>query len=117
MSLLSRIRNLLDGDRHAQELADELACHVDLRTEENIERGMPPDEARAEAIRAFGNRSLAFERTRDFDVPRWLDALAHDLRYSLRALSSNRAQSLLLVLSLALGIGANTAIFTLLYGV
>ena len=41
MSLLSRIGNLLHGDRHAQELADELACHVDLRTEENIERGMP----------------------------------------------------------------------------
>src|SRR3954451_24981295 len=117
MSLLSRIRNLLHGDRHAQELADELACHVDLRTEENIARGMPPDVARAEAIRAFGNRSVLFERARDFDVPRWLDSLAHDFRYCVRALRSARAESSLLILSLALGIGANTAIFTLLYGV
>src|SRR5437763_4975146 len=117
MSLLARIRNVVRNGRHAREIADELELHIDLRTEENIGRGLPASEARAEAMRAFGNRSLIFERARDFDVPQWIDCVAHDLKYSYRALRATRAQSLLLILSLALGIGANTAIFTLLYGV
>jgi predicted permease len=114
MSVLNRVRNLFRDHRHSGEIAEELACHIDMRTEENISRGMSAAEARLEAERRFGNRTLMAERTRDFDTPHWLDLVGQNLRYSVRALRSSRGAAAVLVGSLALGIGANAAMFTLL---
>jgi putative ABC transport system permease protein len=115
MGFWRRLRNLAGEDRHSREIEEELALHLDLKTEENTAAGMAPDEARRDAIRAFGNRTALQERTRDLDVPLWLDRMAQDLRFALRGLRSGRGSVAILILSLALGIGANTALFTLLY--
>jgi len=114
MGLWRRLRNLAGDDRHSREIAEELALHIELRTEENLARGMSAEEARQDAQRAFGNATALRERTREFDVPRWLDQFTQDFRYAVRGLRSSRRTTAVLVLSLALGIGANTAMFTLI---
>ncbi|MDX2149817.1 MAG: ADOP family duplicated permease [Bryobacteraceae bacterium] len=114
MKILTRLHNLLRGARHTGELDEELAFHIDMRTEDNLRAGMTAADARREAELAFGNRTLLRERTRDFDVPGGLDALLQNLRYAFRALRASPVTTLVLVVSLALGIGANTAMFTVL---
>lgn len=115
MGLIKRVSNLIRGDRHIRDIADELAFHIEMRTEDNIRRGMSPVEAKRDAERRFGNWTLAAERTRDTDILGWLDRLTQDVRYTLRAFRSSRGTVAVLIASLALGIGANTAMFTLVY--
>jgi predicted permease len=115
MGLRERLSNLVRGNRHARDIDDELAFHIEMRVEENLQAGMPAAEARRDAERRFGNRLLAAERTRDADVVGWIDRVSQDLRHSARAVRSSRGISIVLVASVALGIGANTAMFTLLY--
>jgi len=111
-----RLRSLFRRDQVEQELDDELRAHVERQTTENIRQGMPADVARAAATRALGNLAYRKEEVRDTRGIRWIDDLSSDLRFALRSLRRARGFSTAVVLTLALGIGANTAMFTLLRG-
>ena len=114
MSLIRRLSNLLRSDRHSGDVDRELEFHLAERTDELIAAGLSRTAARAEARRRFGNYGLQKERVREADVVTWLDALVNDLRYAVRGLRNTPMLALVAILSLALGIGANTAIFSLI---
>jgi putative ABC transport system permease protein len=99
-------RHPLDG------LDQDVRDHLERETQDNIERGMAPDAARDAARRAFGNVALAMEDTRAVWIPIWLDQMLQDARYGLRMLRGNPAFSAVVILMLALGIGLNTAVFS-----
>jgi predicted permease len=109
-----RLRALLKRDKLEQELADELRYHLERDTEQNLKSGMEPDEAYYSALKAFGNVDLSKEECRDARSVKFMEDLIRDIRYSIRLLIKNPAFSLVAVLTLTLGIGANTAIFSLL---
>ncbi len=113
MSWFSRITNALRDERLSKELEREQRFHLAERTDALIALGMTPDEAAHEARKQFGNRMGLKERARDASVIGWLDSLLADVRYALRGLLATPAFTAVAVLSLALGIGANSAIFTL----
>ncbi len=113
MSMWDRLRNIVRGRSHSKELDDELSFHLEMRREDNLKAGMRPDEAEQDAMLRFGNLTLQKERTRDASIMTWLDGLAQDARYTFRTLRSSRSVSLLIIAALALGIGANTAIFSI----
>jgi putative ABC transport system permease protein len=103
------------------EFDEEVAFHLEMRTRELIARGMPPDAARAEARRRLGNISdirrtcldLGTKRDREMRITQWIDELRDDVRFALRLLKASRPFTLVAVATLALGIGANSAIFAI----
>lgn len=106
------LASLLRRRRRERELDEEVRDHIDRETRRNVERGMPAPEARRVALVAFGGRERLKEAHRDQSGTRWLFDFAADARHGVRVLMANPALSVAAVATLALGVGANTAIFT-----
>ena len=110
--LLARLRSLWNRSAAERDLDDELRFHVAMETEAGEQRGLPRDEARRRALVAFGGVERFREEARDTHRPRWLEDARSDLAHGGRLLVSRPGFSAAVILTLGLGIGANTAIFS-----
>jgi putative ABC transport system permease protein len=117
MSWTSRLKNIFRPNQLDGEVDEELRFHLEARVKDNLAAGMTPAEARQDAIRRFGGHLLAKDKTRDSDILVWLETLGQDIRYAFRNLRMNAGVTAAAALSLALGIGANTAIFSALHAI
>jgi predicted permease len=112
--LLRSIRSLFRRRREEQQLDEELQFHLERQIEQNRAAGMPPEEARYAALRLFGGVQQVKEQCRDMRQAHLIETLLRDISYGLRQLRRSPGLTAVVVLSLALGIGANTAIFSLI---
>src|SRR6476659_8288101 len=112
--LIRRLRYWMESARRSEALHQEMELHLAERAAELEAGGMTPECARAEARRRFGNVGLKHEESREIWMTRFLSELGQDVRYGCRTMIANKAFSALAILSLALGIGANTTIYSLM---
>src|SRR5262245_33955421 len=104
---VSRLRSLIQRRRLADDLDTELHSHAEMLAERYVASGMSPDEAALAAKRQLGNTTLVREDVHRMNTVAWLEAIAADFRYAVRALFRDRAFSLVAIATLALGLGAN----------
>ena len=116
-TLLSRLFSIVRRRPLDRALDEEIAAHLAHQEAEFQASGMAPEAARAAALREFGGVALAKEEYRDRRGVPWLETAWRDIRYALRGLARNPGFAAAAIVSLALGIGANTAIFSVINGI
>ncbi|MFN8574709.1 MAG: ABC transporter permease [Gemmatimonadaceae bacterium] len=114
MAWYHRILNITRSNQLSRDIEREVAFHLAERTDELVARGVPREQAIRQAQRQFGNTTSQRERTRSADLAEWVQSVAGDLRYAVRGLWRTPVFTVAAVASLGLGVGANSAIFTLI---
>lgn len=115
--LLVRLRAMFRGEAADRELDEEMRTHLEMEVEKNVRAGLPADEARRQALAVFGGRDAALEAHRDVRGGRWFEDFLSDAKFGWRTLRQNKALTLAAIVTIALGVGANTAIFSTLHAV
>jgi putative ABC transport system permease protein len=115
--MLSPLSGLLRQGDIERELSAELESHLDMHVADNVRAGMTPEEARRQALIALGGVQQTKESHREARGVRWVDELRLDLRYAMRSLVKNPGFTATAVITLAMGVGANAAVFAVTYGI
>ncbi len=111
-TFISRFIALFRRKGLEEKLQEELNFHLEMQTEENLRNGMKPEEARQAALRSFGGLDQTKEKYRDARSLRYIEDFMRDIRYGLRVLHQHKGWTAVAILSLSLGVGANTALFS-----